>query len=387
MPYKPIRIVVGIPTLNEEKSVGLVVKQVDQGLRKFYPNTENLIVNVDSNSEDKTKDVFLKTRTSCTKKYINAGKTLRGKGKNIIELFKYCECQGVDYIALLDGDIMTVKPSWIFSLLDPLITKGFDYVSPVYSRSCYDGNVTNNFAYPLTFAIFGVNLQQPIGGEFGLNKRLYEYLLKQPTSKAILGFGIDVFMTYHALGGRFSVCEAYLGEKKHRPGFPTLIGKFRQFFEASVEVGRVYKNKFGNVKPVKDYKNVSIFKTKKRPNQNLVNTQLRHYKKEFENNLSEYNKYLEKELIERLTKTIRVNGKPELSLSDWVNTLAKFVDICFKKQFDIESTPKLCHLIEPIFYWRAISFWEEMKHLTPPKIDKEIKDQGELLQKTLIDNN
>ncbi|MGB6838918.1 MAG: glycosyltransferase, partial [Microgenomates group bacterium] len=189
------KIVIGIPSYNEEGTIGHVTKQVDLGLRKYYPYSKSLIINVDSNSTDNTREAFLKTTTFFPKKYLNTGKKFRGKGKNLIELFKFCNNSDINFIALLDSDIKTVKPDWVFSLLNPLMTEEFDYTTPAYSRGCYDGNVTNNFAIPLTYAAFGVTLQQPIGGEFGLNERFYKYLLKKPTNKAVLGFGIDIFMT------------------------------------------------------------------------------------------------------------------------------------------------------------------------------------------------
>lgn len=110
------RIVIGIPSYNEEDTIRYVISQVDLGLRKFYPTSKNLIINVDSNSSDDTKNVFLRTQTFYPKEYINTGKKIRGKGKNLIELFKYCNILGVDFVVLLDSDIKTVKPSWTFSI-------------------------------------------------------------------------------------------------------------------------------------------------------------------------------------------------------------------------------------------------------------------------------
>ena len=378
------KIVIGIPSYNEEDAIGYVVKQVDLGLKKFFPLAECLIVNVDSDSTDNTREAFLETQTFFPKKYLNTGKKPRGKGKNLIKLFKYCNDLDIDYIALFDSDIKTIKPSWVFSLLNPLITKKFDYTTPVYSRGCYDGNVTNNFAYPLTYAMFGIEIQQPIGGEFGLNKHLYKYLLRQSISEAELGFGIDIFMTYHAIGGGFKICEVYLGRKKHRPGFPTLMNKFLQFSQSALEVSRIYKGELDKIKPIKKYKNIQIFKTKKRPDEKLVAIQLKKFAQDFKNNLSEYKRYLGKELIDKLYQMIIIDQKPTISSALWVNALAKFLNICYEKNFNVKLIPKICRLIAPIFYWRVISFWEEIKYLDPIEIDKKIRSQANLLRKKLI---
>ena len=378
------KIVIGVPSYNEEDTIGYMVRQIDLGLRRFFLKDKCLIVNVDSDSTDNTKKVFLKTQTVSLKKYLNTGKKSRGKGKNLIELFKYCNNLDIDYIALFDSDIKTIKPSWIFSLLNPLIAKKFDYTTPVYSRGCYDGNVTNNFAYPLTYAVFGVEIQQPIGGEFGLNKRLYKYLLRQPIGKNELGFGIDIFMTYHAIGGGFKICEVYLGEKRHKPGFPTLMDKFLQFSQSAIKVSKIYRDKIDKVKPVKKFKNTQIFKTKKRPDEKLVKIQLKKFAQDSKNNLSEYNRYLGEELIDQLSRVIIIDQKPTISSALWVDVLARFLNICYEKNFNVKLIPKIWRLIAPIFYWRAISFWEEIKYLDPIEIDKKIRSQAKLLRKKLI---
>ena len=378
------RVVVGIPSYNEADTIGYVVRQVDLGLKRFYSRLKCLIINVDSNSNDGTKEAFLNTKTFCPKKYLNTGKRLRGKGRNLIKLFKYCNNFDVDFLAVLDSDIKTIKPGWVFSLLNPLITEKFDYTTPVYSRGCYDGNVTNNFAYPLTYVVFGTEIQQPIGGEFGLNKRLYKYLLHQSRSEAELGFGIDIFMTYHAIGGGFKICEVYLGEKKHKPGFSTLMDKFLQISQSALGVSRIYKGKLDKIKPIKKYKNIQIFKTKKRPDEKLVAFQLKKFAQDFENNLSEYNRYLGKELTDKMAQAMLINKKPTISSVLWVNVLARFLNICYDKKFNTKLIPKICLLIAPIFYWRAISFWEEMKYLNPIEIDEKIRNQAKSLRKKLI---
>lgn len=373
------KIVVGIPSYNEEDNIGFVVKQVDLGLKTFYDPSTCLIVNVDSESNDNTKKIFLQTKTFCSKKYLNTGKRARGKGKNLIELFKFCNDLDVDFIVIFDSDIKTIKPDWVFLLLNPLIKGGFDYTAPVYSRGCYDGNVTNNFAYPLTYAVFDVDLQQPIGGEFGLNKRLYKYLLKQPLSKAVLGFGIDIFMTYHAIGGGFKISEVYLGKKLHRPGFSTLMNKFLQFAQSAIEVSKIYKNKLSKIRPIKKCKSIPVLKTKRPPVKNLVSIQLKQSAQDFQKNILEYRKYLNR-LTDKIIPFIVVNKKPSLSLDLWTSVIAKFLNFCYKDKFNQNLIPKICNLMAPIFFWRVISFWEEIEKLSPLEIQEKIRNQAKLLK-------
>lgn len=64
------KIIVGLPSYNEAKRISNVVRQIDKGLANIYDPKECLIVNLDSNSPDETKNNFLSTRTECQKEYL-----------------------------------------------------------------------------------------------------------------------------------------------------------------------------------------------------------------------------------------------------------------------------------------------------------------------------
>jgi len=54
-------IVVGIPSYNEADNISFVVKKADKGLARNFNNRKSVIINVDNNSSDGTKEAFLKT--------------------------------------------------------------------------------------------------------------------------------------------------------------------------------------------------------------------------------------------------------------------------------------------------------------------------------------
>ena len=193
-----------------------------------------MILNLDSASQDKTKTVFLNTKTVCQKKYYNTGAKPRGKGKNLLKLFKLCVDLGAKYAATIDSDITSSRDDWPRLLLEPIMKKGCDYVAPVYARSRYDGTITINLAYPIIYAVFGARVRQPIGGEFGVSRRLCQHYIKQPIVPAVYQYGIDIFMTAHAVGGGFKVADSFLGRKMHKPSFPKLVPMFKQVFSSAV---------------------------------------------------------------------------------------------------------------------------------------------------------
>ena len=79
---KKVDIIVGIPSFNEADTISFVVKQVDLGLQKYFKNSKSVIINVDNNSPDNTKQVFLKTKTKTPKLYISTPPGVTGKGNN-----------------------------------------------------------------------------------------------------------------------------------------------------------------------------------------------------------------------------------------------------------------------------------------------------------------
>jgi glycosyltransferase involved in cell wall biosynthesis len=54
-----VNLAIGIPSYNEADNIGLVVRQVAEGLNKYFPDLKTAIINADNSSEDGTKEVFL----------------------------------------------------------------------------------------------------------------------------------------------------------------------------------------------------------------------------------------------------------------------------------------------------------------------------------------
>ena len=379
MSYK---IIIGIPSYNEHDSIAFVVKQIDKGIQKFYNYNKCLIVNLDSDSKDRTKEVFLKTYTRTPKKYINTGSKPRGKGKNLLRLFQLCQELAAEYVVTIDADIKTIGPNWIPSLLEPLIKEGFDYCVPMYSRNRFEGNITNHFAYPLVYTIHGVEVRQPIGGDFGISRRFCNYLLKQSIHETTLKFGIDIFMTCHAISGGFDLKQVYLGRKFHRPSFYHMIPTFQHVFESGVYVTRFYRlNKHKHLLgrfEIDKQKKVGIDRTKYYFHKVAVPDLLKKSAQTFLNSQNEYEDYLG-EILESVTKVIKI-GKPILFADLWTSVLASFLKTCYKKNFNVKKLSSASNLITPIYLWRVASFWEEIEFATSKDAENRIEAQARLLK-------
>jgi hypothetical protein len=234
-------LAVGIPTFREADSIETVVRQVDAGLARLGNPSDCVIVNVDSDSPDQTSEVFLDTPTRCRKESLVITERPRGKGRNVLRFFEYCAGCKVGALATVDGDLRSITPGWVMALLTPVLGGRSDYVTPLYLRHRFDGSATNHFAYPTVRGYFGINLRQPIGGEFAFSPALINYILRQPIEDAVLGYGIDIFLTMHATGGGFKIDQVELGRKLHKPSLPKWHLVCSQAIAAAIRTARLYR--------------------------------------------------------------------------------------------------------------------------------------------------
>ncbi len=104
-----------------------------------------------------------------------------------------------------------------------MLKEGFDFVAPYYLRHKFDGTITNSIVYPVTRALYGKRIRQPIGGDFGFTGELAKFYLKDESvwESDIARFGVDIWMTTTAIANNFKVCQSFLGAKIHAAKEPS----------------------------------------------------------------------------------------------------------------------------------------------------------------------
>lgn len=244
-------LVVSIPSYNEADSIEYPIKQADLGLTKYFPDKRSVIINCDNNSPDNTKKAFLDTPTKVPKIYISTPPNVKGKGNNFKNLFQKVVNLKAKAIVVVDADLQSITPEWIKHLGEPLFN-GFSYVAPLYVRHKYDGTITNGIAYPLSRALYGRRVRQPIGGDFGFSGKLGNAFLESDIwDEATANFGIDVWMTTLAFNKRVMVCQSFMGRPKiHRPKDPasSLGPMFRQVVGTIFSLMKNYESYWLKVK-------------------------------------------------------------------------------------------------------------------------------------------
>jgi glucosylglycerate synthase len=104
-------------------------------------------------------------------------------------------------------------------LLAPVLEEGFDLVCPCYAAHRYEGVLTTGLVYPLTRALFGRRLRQPISDELAVSRRLADHLLGEGwQSDPHAGGGM--WLVTGALSAEYQVCQAWLGVRPPRLAEP-----------------------------------------------------------------------------------------------------------------------------------------------------------------------
>ncbi|MGC8911942.1 MAG: glycosyltransferase [Nitrososphaeria archaeon] len=256
-------ILVGIPSFNNAQTIEHVIKQAAIGLEEHFPKMRSVIVVSDGNSTDNTIEVAESvTLPKNVDRIVTTYTGISGKGSAIRLILQMAEKLNCKALALIDADLKSITPEWIKLLIQPVF-EGVQFIAPRYSRYKYDGTITNQVAYPFTLTLFGYKLRQPIGGDFGLSKDLIKLLINSPlwATEFMPRFGIDITITFTALGNNMDVGEAFLGVKVHDVKDPAahLGPMFKQVVGALFDNTCLYENVWKNIMHVVEPK---IFKEK-----------------------------------------------------------------------------------------------------------------------------
>ncbi|XHH08707.1 MAG: glycosyl transferase family 2 [Candidatus Bathyarchaeia archaeon] len=226
-------ILVGIPSFNNVLTASYVINQVTKGLDTYFSHLRSVVFVSDGNSKDDTLTSVKKVNLPSEVKLIPAiYMGTSGKGSAVRAIFEAARILKVKSVALVDSDLRSITPDWMDMLITPTLN-GTDFVAPYYNRRKYDGTITNFLCYPIMRSLFGKDIRQPIGGDFGLSIGLVEKLLDSPlwdNVGDVCRFGIDIFETCTAVAEGLQVKQALLGVKNHDAKDPSsqLASMFRQ---------------------------------------------------------------------------------------------------------------------------------------------------------------
>jgi glucosyl-3-phosphoglycerate synthase len=211
-----------IPTMNEEATIGPIVRHIREGLMEAVPLVDELAI-MDSASSDDTVRIAREHGAEVFQErdVLPEREPLSGKGE---ALWKSLFVVKGDLIAWCDGDIENFDPSFVFGVLGPLLTDPeVGFVKAFSERPMRSGphlvpgeggRVTELLARPLlnTFWPHLAPLVQPLSGQYAGRRGLLEQV------PFVSGYGVEIGLVID-IAERFGL-EAFaqvdLGNQVHR---------------------------------------------------------------------------------------------------------------------------------------------------------------------------
>ena len=414
---KKADILVGIPSYNNESTIGHVIKAVRLGLTKYFPKYKSIIVNSDCGSTDKTRKIvknnlgdykaletiliahemhpYMRSLHTPISEMVTTFRGTPGKGKAFRRIFEIAHKLGVKAVVVVDSDLRSITPEWVQLLAAPIIFKDFDYVAPLYARHKYDGTITNSLIYPLTRALYGKKIRQPIGGEFGFSSKvLNEYTKKDIWDTDVAYYGIDIWMTSVALANGFKVCQSFLGAKIHNPkNIATLTPMFKQVIGTILSLIEETHEKWKGIKGSDDLPTFG-FQSRVIPEEVLqdFNDLFKRFQKGFEKRKIFWKEILKTENYKALE---RIASKTKKSYSFpnelWVKIIYDYIIFYhrFKNIFMEMSLPSMLESMIPLYFGFTSSFVLKTKNMSNPEAEEEIENlclEFEKLKPYLVEN-
>ncbi len=380
-------IVIGIPSYNNAKTIGHVVRAVQAGLSKYFPDSKSVLVNSDGGSTDGTMDVVRETtvdfdsilihhRVGNLHKIITPYHGIPGKGSAFRTIFEIAKTLNVKACAVVDSDLRSITPEWIELLISPVLNAGYDYVAPYYHRHKYDGTITNTIVYPMTRALYGHRIRQPIGGDFGLSGRLASfYLSKNVWETDVARFGIDIWMTTTAVANTFKVCQAFLGAKIHDPKEPgsDLSAMLHQVvisvFNLMEEYAAIWKDIKGS-QPVPTFG--FVYSVGLEPIKVNLDGMIEKFRLGVKELSVMYESFLPGELMWFLA-TVGEKPKEKFSIPDnvWVEIVYNFAIACHRK---LMSREHIIKSLTPLYLGKVASFVIETWDSTAAEVEQRLEE-------------
>ena len=217
-----LTISVGLPALNEEATIGLVIKRIKTALMDRAPLIDQLVA-IDSDSTDRTREIAAELGVPVVRhsQILPETGSHLGKGE---ALWKSLHVLDGDIVAWIDTDIRNIQPRFVFGVLGPLLREPrIQYVKGFYRRPIREGGtllaegggrVTELMARPLINLFFPElsGMIQPLSGEYAGRRSLLESV------PFFTGYGVEIGLLIDILeaAGLSAIGQVDLERRIHR---------------------------------------------------------------------------------------------------------------------------------------------------------------------------
>lgn len=222
-------IVIGIPTFNNAATIADLTSAVQAGLLASMGAARSVIVHVPTAAHDVTADLASHNAESngSAPQVLQLAHPFDGvphvaslqhikpaKGSACRAVFEVARRLRAKACVIVETDAGSPPADAIVKLVQPVVLDSYDFVTPVYARAIFSGTITSAVAYPLTRALFGKRVRQPLAGDFACSARFLDRLEALDAWQSdVPRMGIDFWVTIQAITAGARLCQVYLGPR------------------------------------------------------------------------------------------------------------------------------------------------------------------------------
>jgi glucosyl-3-phosphoglycerate synthase len=224
-------ISLALPALNEEGTVGKVIRTIKKELMEKYPLLDEIVL-IDSNSKDRTRQIAkgLGVPVYIHQHLLPELGARSGKGE---ALWKSLLVTKGDILAWIDTDIINIHPRFVYGIIGPLLlNRRIQFVKGFYRRPLRvgdkvqaggGGRVTELTARPLLNLFYPElsGVVQPLSGEYAGRREALEKVPFASGYGVETGLLIDLFERY----GLRAIAQVDLLERIHHNQELEALGK------------------------------------------------------------------------------------------------------------------------------------------------------------------
>ena len=217
-----VDVLVGLPTLNNAATVANVAEAIHLSFTRDLPRLRTVMINSDAGSTDGTAELirdasFLQgdvVQTShslrTTHRVVTPYHGLPGKNTALKTLFAAAELTQANTLVVIDPAGPATTADRVTELITPLWRSEVEFLTPRYRRNPRDGALITQLVRPLVRAVYGTEIDEPLGAEFACSGRFATHCLEQDIwSQDAATFAIDLWLRTEAIANNLQIGQIW----------------------------------------------------------------------------------------------------------------------------------------------------------------------------------
>jgi glucosylglycerate synthase len=207
-----VDILVGLPTLNNAATVVNVAEAIHVCFTRDLPRLRTVMINSDAGSIDGTPEL-IRDAAFLSGEMVQTSHSLRtmhrvvtpyhgipGKNTAMQALFAAAALTQANTLVVIDPAGPATTAERVTELITPIWRSEVEFLAPRYRRHPRDGALITQLVRPLVRAVYGVELDEPLGAEFACSGRFAAHCLEQDIwNQDAATFAIDLWLRTEAI--------------------------------------------------------------------------------------------------------------------------------------------------------------------------------------------